>query len=145
MIFFASACIAIGTGAAKLGIGTLFSTMVTPILAPLPASIATLCVFLLGTLLNFFMTPLAFLAGFSTPITQIAVDLGLNPAGPLFMLNFACDAIFLPYEYVPYLIAYSFGVISMQDFLKLNVLKFILVTIGLLVLMLPYWMLVGLL
>ena len=145
MIFFAAACIAIGTGAARLGIGALFSSMVTPILSPLPASLATLSVFLLGTILNFFMTPLAFLAGFSTPITQIAVDLGINPAGPLFMLNFACDAIFLPYEYIPYLIAYSFGVMTMQDFLRLNIYKFVVVTLGLLVLMLPYWLLVGLL
>lgn len=144
MIFFAAACVAIGTGAAKLGIGSLFSSMVTPILAPLPGSMTTLCVFLLGVVLNFFMTPMAFLTGFSAPITQIAVDLGLNPAGPLFMLNFSSDAIFLPYEYVPYLIAYSFGVISMQDFLKLSVLKFVVVLIGLLVLMLPYWLLVGL-
>ena len=60
------------------------------------------------------------------------------------MLNFSSDAVFLPYEYVPYLIAYSFGVISMQDFLKLSVMKFFVVLIGLLVLMLPYWLLVGL-
>lgn len=91
------------------------------------------------------MTPLAFLAGFAAPVAQIAVDLGISPIGPLFMLNFAADAIFLPYEYIPYLIAFSFGVFTMKDFIKLNVFKFVVSLICLAVIIIPYWMLLGIL
>lgn len=145
MIYFCAACVSIGTGASVIGFGNLVSHYLTPVLADLPSFVSVLSVFGLGTILNFFMTPLAFLAGFAAPVAQIAVDLGISPIGPLFMLNFAADAIFLPYEYIPYLIAFSFGVFTMKDFIKLNVIKFVVSLICLAVIIIPYWMLLGIL
>lgn len=144
MVFFVVGCLGIGTVAAYLGVGKLFSTVLSPILSPLGPVVALAIVYLLGAVLNLFMTPLAFLAGFSGPITQIALDINLNPAAALYVLNFASDAIFLPYEYIPYLIAYSFGVIPMVDFIKYSLIKFVIYLVFIMVVILPFWKLIGL-
>ena len=56
---------------------------------------------------------------------------------------FACDQIILPYEYANYLLAYSFGVMSMKHFIQLTGTKMIVGTIFLILIMFPYWKLIG--
>lgn len=145
MIFFVVACLSIGTVAGALGIGQIVSGTLTPILKPLGTTAVICAMLLLGVTLNFLMTPLAFLSGFSGPVTQIAIDLGINPAGLLYTLNFASDLVFMPYEYVPYLIFYSFGVMPLKHFVSINAIKFVVFFIFLGVVMIPYWHLIGLL
>ena len=81
----------------------------------------------------------------TVPLCQIALDIGMNIRPVCYALVMCSEAIILPYEYVPYLIVYSFGMISMGDFVKLNVMRCVLYFIGFLALLLPYWMLIGIL
>ena len=71
--------------------------------------------------------------------------MGLSPIPFAYAVNACSEAILLPYEYVPYLIVYGFGMISMKDFIKVNILRSVLFFGGFLLILIPYWMLIGLL
>lgn len=143
MVFFIVACLSIGTVSTALGIGKIVSTMMIPILEPLNAVAVLSIIFLLGVVLNFLLTPLAIMAAFAAPIAQIAVDLGINAQGALYALFHSIDQLLLPYEFVPYLIFFSFGMIPMKEFMKIMGLKMVLFFVFLLVVLIPYWMLLG--
>ena len=68
--------------------------------------------------LNFLMTPMAIFALVTKPILELATGMGFSPLPFMYAINACSEAIILPYEYVPYLIVYSFGMISMKDSLK---------------------------
>lgn len=91
------------------------------------------------------MTPMAIFALLIEPILILATDMGYSVVPFAYAINACSEAILLPYEYVPYLIVYSFGMISMKDFIKVNILRSALFFGGFLLILVPYWMLIGLL
>ena len=145
MIFFMIACISIGAVSGYLGFGPLLSSVLMPILEPLGTNVVVVIIWLLGIVLNMLMTPMAVIGAFSAPVAQLAVDLGINPTGALYALLNSMDMVVMPYEAVPYLIAFSFGFISMQDFIKYSFFKIVLGTAFLVVIMLPFWHIIGVL
>ena len=144
-VFFIAGCMAIGTVAASLGIGGIIAQFATPFMVNASSVGFFSVVFAITFVLNFFMTPLAIWSLMTVPLCQIALDIGMNIRPVCYALVMCSEAIILPYEYVPYLIVYSFGMISMGDFVKLNVMRCVLYFIGFLALLLPYWMLIGIL
>ena len=144
-VFFIAGCMAIGTVAASLGIGGIIAQFATPFMVNASSFGFFSVVFAITFVLNFFMTPLAIWSLMTVPLCQIALDIGMNIRPVCYALVMCSEAIILPYEYVPYLIVYSFGMISMGDFVKLNVMRCVLYFIGFLALLLPYWMLIGIL
>ena len=71
---------------------------------------------------------------------------GLAVAVPFaYAVNACSEAIIFPYEYVPYLVVYAFGMISMKDFIKYNIMRSAIFFVGFLLVLVPYWMLIGLL
>lgn len=145
MVLFTMGCMAIGTTAGALGLGKVVATVLVPMLQGKSIT------FILGTVfagifgVNFLMTPLAIMSAFTLPLTQIAVDFGINPAALYFFIQYAVDQIVLPYEYVLYLIFFSFGLISMKDFAKAFATKSIVAAIFFFAVVMPYWKLIGLL
>ena len=101
-------------------------------------------VFAIVFALNFLMTPLAIFALITAPLLTLAVNLGFSPIPFAYAICGLSEAIILPYEYIPYLLIYSFGMIKMKDFIVLNALRSVLVFLGYIVLLIPYWMLIGL-
>ncbi len=144
MLMFIVACMSIGTVASALGIGKIVSDILAPLLGGFPGPLILFFIMFMGTVLNLLMTPLAILAGFSEPVTQIALSLGIDPRAMLYSLNYACDLIILPYEYVPYLIFFSFGLMYTSDFLKYMGLKIVLFCLFFFIAIVPYWYLIGL-
>lgn len=142
-LFMVAACLSIGSAASALGLSKLLSDVLTPILASFGNVGAVIFVWVLGVLANFLLTPMAILAAFSSSVAQIAVDLGLNPLGLFYPLLAAMDQIVFPYEYVGYLIVFSFGYIRMKDFISMMGFKMIIQFIFMLVVMVPYWYLMG--
>ncbi len=143
MAFFIAACMAIGTVGTSLGIGQLVSALAMPIIEGKSVSIVFFVIYLLCILLNFIMTPLAIAAAFSLPFAQIMINLGVNPDAFFLFETIALDQIFLPYEYVVYLIVFSFGAIRIQDFIKLMSIKAVVATIYIFFILLPFWRLIG--
>lgn len=145
MIFFIVACLSIGTVSGALGIGKLVADTAIPMLMPLGTTPVLLAILLLGTLLNFLLTPLAILAAFSNPIAHIAQGLDMSLYVPLYTLMYSTEMVVFPYEYVPQLIFFSFGMMKMGDFVKISCFKIMLCFLFLAVIMVPWWHFIGLL
>ena len=144
-VFFIASCMAIGTVASSLGIGNIIANYATPVLQNVSQFGFFGIIFAITFVLNFFMTPMAIWSLMTVPLCDIAVNIGMNIRPVSYSLVMCSEAILLPYEYVPYLVVYSFGMISMSDFLKLNIVRCIFYLIGFMCLLVPYWTLIGVL
>lgn len=145
VIFFVASCMAIGMVASSFGLGETIMTMFTTLLngSTSPWTILTL-LFSIVFGLNFLMTPAAIWSLLTEPMCMLATSIGLSPVPFVYAINLCSEAIILPYEYVPYLIIYSFGMMTPTDFLKTNILRSLIVLVGFLGIIIPYWMLIGL-
>ena len=63
----------------------------------------------------------------------------------VYALNAMGYQIILPYEHTTFLIMFSFGMMSMKDFAKFFSVNTVVCFIFLMVVMLPYWAMLGLL
>lgn len=144
MIFFVSSCLGIGTVGGYLGIGQILSDMLVPVLQPFGPVVCVFAILIFGIAINFILTPTAMLTALPGPLTQVALDLGMNPLPFMYCLLGSCDMIFLPYEYVPFLIFFSFGLMSIGDFIKLSAIKISLYFITTGLLLIPLWKLLNL-
>lgn len=141
---FMVACLGIGTVGMNLGVNNLISAIITPVLSNMGVFGILYCVLFFGIAANLCMTPGAMLSCFAAPITQIAVSLNINPIAPLFTMIYACDLVFLPYEVTVLLVMFSFGMMSMSDFVKFSTLKVGLFLIYFGAIQIPVWTLLGL-
>lgn len=143
MTFFVAACMAIGTVGSSLGIGQIVAQMMTPVLTGQSTTLIFFLTYIVFVGLNFVMTPVAIAAAFTGPFVGIFSAMGINPEAFVLFEVVALDQIFLPYEYVMYLVVFSFGVMHIKDFVKLLGVKFICATIYIFCLLIPYWKLIG--
>ncbi len=142
-LFFIAACMGIGSVASTLGIGTIVADIARPYMTSAGTAGFFGGVFLITFILNFFMTPIAIWALITAPLCDIALSINLAIKPCIYALVMCSEAIILPYEYVPYLIVYSFGMISMNDFIKISILRCILFMLGFAVVMIPFWTIIG--
>lgn len=143
-IFFISSCMAIGAGCTATGLTELIATFCTPILAALDTKVILFGILVFGVVLNFLMTPMAMVAAFSGPMVALCANAGMNPLAPVFTFIFSTDMVFLPYEYVTFLIFFSFGMMRTWQFIKYHALKNVLFFVFFVVAILPYWTLLSL-
>ena len=143
MVFFCVACLSIGITSGYLGIGKMVADFLIPVLQPLSSTVVAGAIYLLAVLLNLLLTPFAILAGFSEPIAQIAQSVGIDPLGALYAMYVGCDQVFLPHEYLTYMIFYAFGLMRMADFVKLATTKTIFATVFTIIVLIPWWKFMG--
>ncbi len=143
-IFFITACLSIGNVAGAMGIGKMIAAWALPLLEGRSFYVFYLFVWLLFFVMNFLMTPLAMLAAFTQPLTEIAISLNINPMTLYYVILNGADQILLPYEYALYLIFFSFGMVRVSDFAKLMSVKVVVNFALVFGLLIPYWNLIGL-
>ncbi len=144
MPFFTMSFMSIGVVATTLGLSEYVASACNTLLNGSNSPfLIFVVIFGLVFVLNFLMTPMAIFSLITVPICMLATQAGFNPETFLYMITASSEAIILPYEYVPYLIAYSFGLIGMKDFLYTNILRSVLFFVGFLALVIPYWYLIG--
>lgn len=144
-LIFAVMCVGIGVVSGVLGFGQLFTAVLLEILGDISAGGMLFFVAIVGILLNVLLTPMAVLGAFAAPFAQVAIDLDMNILPVFYVLAQSMDQIFMPYEYIPYLLFFSYGFIKMGDFIKLFTLKMVLHLVFLMVIMVPWWHIVGIL
>ena len=144
-VVFAAGCMGIGTVASSLGLGGVLVEVLKEMMhgGSSPFMLITI-VFWVVFALNFLMTPLAIFALITEPLFSLVTSLGFSPIPFAYAIAALSEAIILPYEYIPYLIIYAFGMIKMKDFIILNAFRSMMVFGGYLLLVVPYWMLIGL-
>lgn len=139
VLAFMASCMSIGTVGMHLGFGELINTTLRPLLADLgPGWILTIVLLLTATG-NLVMSASALFAALSAPITQIAVSLNLQPLALLMTITLGADIYFLPHEVTTLVVIFSFGLISMKDFIRLATLKSLVTFVSYIVLQIPYW------
>lgn len=143
--FFVMSCMSIGVVATSLGLGTALAQLLMTVLGG-STNIFLVLALVFGIVfgLNFLMTPMAIAALLVVPLVTIGAEMGYQALPFLYAVNACSEAILLPYEYLPYLIVYSFGMMTMKDFIKFNLLRSVVFFIGFLVVLVPYWMIIGL-
>lgn len=143
IVFFVAACMSIGDVGASVGFGQLIANSILPFMHGISDTGFYLVVLLIGGLGNFVLTPLAILATFTGPVTQLAAELGINHLSTWYTLSVSTNLLALPYEYVAYLFTYSFGLMTMKDFVKVYSIKSILLILFTLFIAVPWWKFVG--
>lgn len=145
-LIFAAGCMGIGTVAATLGLGEALVDLLSNLThGGNNPFIMIVVIFVIVFGLNFLMTPLAIWALITVPVLSLVTSMGYSPIPFAYSLNSLSEAIILPYEYIPYLIIFGFSMIKMKDFIILNSFRSIMILAGYLIIMIPYWMLIGLL
>jgi len=145
LVFFVTACMSIGVVANVLGFGKILAGTVMPIMQNSGEAVSLGLVWFLSVASNFLMTPLAIWAAFSAPLAELAISLGIDPRAFFYTIFQGTDQIILPYEYILVLIFFSFGLITVKDFAKFFSVKMVLNIIFIVVIMIPWWNLIGLL
>lgn len=145
MAFLVMGCMSIGAAGAYIGLGELLSSYVIPLVGNAGALGILGFTWIFSFIFNFLLTPFAIYAAFSQPLGQIAFDMGVNPAALMITMINAGDTILLPYEHNSALMAFAFGMMSMKDFIKINLVKCIVQVIGMFCLLIPFWHLIGIL
>lgn len=145
MVLFVGSCLCIGSVSAALGVGNLISQTISPLLAGVSATGVIAIVWVLGFVVNFVLTPLAACGALSGPLTQIALDVGINPLVVIYTLIGSMDQLLLPYEYVSYAIFFAFGLMCTRHFVKFMAIKSCCHLVFLMLILVPWWKFVGLL
>lgn len=144
-IVFIASCMGIGTVGGAVGIGPAISTYVTPLLAGCPKPVFLFLCIIFGIVMNVLMTPSAMQGMFPGPLAALGTGLGIAyPALPFMAMFFANDMVFFPYENAYLLVMFGFGVMSMKEFIKYNIIKMGITLVLFWVLVLPWWYLLGL-
>lgn len=144
-IIFIASCMSIGYVGAVVGIGPAISKSITPMLEGCPIPVFLFLCIIFGIIMNVLMTPSAMQGMFPGPLAALGTGLGIGyPLLPFMAMFFANDMVFFPYENAYLLVMFGFGVMSMKDFMKYNLIKMVLTLVLFWVLVLPYWYLMGL-
>ena len=93
--------------------------------------------------MNFLLTPLSATSTLSAPITELGVQMGIDPRLLYFSFQYGLDNLLFPYEYALYLYFYSSGYIRFKDMLVVMALRMILAGIFVAVIAMPYWRMLG--
>ncbi|MGN0294009.1 MAG: SLC13 family permease [Lachnospiraceae bacterium] len=142
---FAAASITIGNVASSLGFGNVIAQLAVPLVSGMntPVFLGFTAVF--AGLANFLMTPISLVTTFSVPFAQIGQNMGINPQAIYMALLMGSEILFLPYEGAMYYIIHAMGMTKMKDWIKVMVAKVLIEMACFMLLLIPYWYLVGVL
>lgn len=144
-VVFVASCMGIGGVGAAVGIGPAISTYVSPLLSGCPKPVFLFLCIVFGIIMNVLMTPMAMQGMFPGPLAALGMGMGVqSPLVPFMAMYFANDMVFFPYENAFLLVLFGFGVMSMKEFMKYNVIKMGITLALFWVLVLPWWYLMGL-
>ena len=142
VVFLITGFIAIGDAATSLGLGDIFVEKALPYL---PHSIYGLSAvsFFIAFFGNILMTPLAIGSAFTVPMVNIAITLGINPTGLIMIFWNSCVASLFPYEVNADILLFSYGLVSMKNYIKIGVIRSALTLVALFVIYIPWFKIIG--
>lgn len=142
VVFLITGFIAIGDAATNLGLGDIFVEKALPYL---PHSIYGLSAvsFFIAFFGNMLMTPLAIGSAFTVPMVNIAITLGINPTGLIMIFWNSCVATLFPYEVNADILLFSYGLVSMKNYIKIGVIRSALTLVALFVIYIPWFKIIG--
>ena len=145
VFIFMGATMGIGAVFSSVGTGSFLAGMVEPLLTGVGETARMFFVWLIATLANFFLTPLASINTLLPSIVEITESMGMatTPVFYMFMQGVTNTCV-LPYEVAMPMMMYSYGMVNMKQFVKTMGLITILNGVYMVAVMVPYWHLIGL-
>ncbi|MDO5538381.1 MAG: anion permease [Desulfovibrionaceae bacterium] len=138
-LFFIMGCMSIGAAGGFLKVTQWLANQVMPLFTDAGASMASVCAYGVGVLLNFLLTPLAATSTLSVPIAELASSIGLDPRLLYFSFQYGLDNLIFPYEYALYLFFYSSGYINFKDMALVMFLRIIMSGLFIACIAVPWW------
>ncbi|WP_343250257.1 SLC13 family permease [Diplocloster hominis] len=143
IIIFTASCMAIGSVSNAVGFSSMIGDMTLPLLGGANNFGMILVAYAFGVIFNMFMTPMAATAALVPSIIEIAGKLGLSAVGASYGFVWGVQQLFFPYEWVLFLILFSYGMFDNKTTLKWGSIRFVLATVFLCIIIIPFWMLTG--
>ncbi len=143
ILLFVAGCMSIGTVATACGAGKWIAGILFPYLAGSDLY-TTVAAWFFGVAVNFCLTPMAALASFTAPITEVCIAAGINPLPVIYAFLQGLDQYLLPYEFAGLLFVYSYGYMSMKNMLKVIGPRLVLSGIMIAFVAYPFWKFIGL-
>ncbi|MCI8537938.1 MAG: hypothetical protein HFF18_04650 [Oscillospiraceae bacterium] len=136
-------CMCIGAAAGAAGAGAWIAQALMPILNGMNNYLFIFFSYVFGVVMNFLMTPMAAMSALSQPLAGIAASLGVSSRVTMLSFCAGLEQWFLPYEVGSLVTMFSLGFVTMKDFIKFGLAKIAVVTVCMLAVVIPYWMLLG--
>ena len=143
MVIFVVATMSIGVVSNVVGAGTYLAELFYPLVAQTSSVVFIGAIWIVAFVVNFLLTPLAGISTLVGPLAHIGELVGINPYVVIFAFMQGMDQVLLPYENVMMLLFMGFGMLSMQDFVKYFGIRAILNFLFVLIILVPYWHLLG--
>jgi di/tricarboxylate transporter len=142
LIIFVASCMAIGAVSNHIGAGIFVADLMQPYLSGSQMHLMSAS-WLMAVLLNFVMTPLAAVASLSGPLAGIVEQTQTAIVPVFYAWNQGLEQIILPYEYALILLAFGYGYISINPFIKFFAVRMVANFVFLWVVCTPFWLLIG--
>jgi di/tricarboxylate transporter len=142
-LFFIMGCMCIGSAGASLKVTQWLAGLVLPLFSNAGAMTASLYSYFAGVVMNFLLTPLAATSTLSAPITELGLQMGLDPRLLYFSFQYGLDNLIFPYEYALYLYFFSSGYINFKDMALVMGIRIFLSALFIVLAATPYWRLLG--
>lgn len=99
--------------------------------------------YVLGVVVNFLMTPMAAVGALGAPLSQLAINLGLDPYTLVYSMLYGLDQLLFPYEIGYMLYTFMSGDVTLKHIIGALGIRMAAFAIFVPLLLIPYWKLVG--
>ena len=144
VFIFMGATMGTGSVFAAVGASDFIASMMAPMISNMGKIGATFLIWLIGVVANFFLTPLAAMSSLIAPLVSIGETVGLDPIPIIYAFRNGVSQCLLPYEIAPTLLLFSYGMVSLKQFVKVMGTVLVLNGVFIMLVMVPYWTLIGL-
>jgi di/tricarboxylate transporter len=141
-LIFIATCMTIGFVSGSIGFGKFVADIVYPLIEGTTGRIIG-GLWSLGFVANFALTPTACYSVFTEPVISMAQAAGLNPVPVIYAFVQGVEQVLLPYEYVPVLLIYGYGMISFGSFVKYNLIRAAISIACIFAIFIPWWIFIG--
>lgn len=141
-LFFVMGCMCIGSAGGFLKVTDWLASLVMPLFTGMGTTTAGLCSYIVGVAVNFLLTPLAATTTLTSPMTQLGLQLQMDPRILYYSFQYGLDNILFPYEYALYLYFFSSGFINFKDMIKVMAVRMVLTALFIVAIAIPYWRMV---
>lgn len=142
-IAFLASCMSIGVVGVHLGINNFVTATLGTMLGNMGAWGLSVFTLIFGTAANIVLTPAAIFSTLMVPLGQAALSGGINPEAIAITLMNASDVYFLPHEVSCMIVLFSFGMMSMRQFIVYSTVKSLIMIAFFMTVSVTYWIFNG--
>ena len=138
-LFFIMGCMTIGSAGGSLKVTSWLAGITLPYLQDMTVSLAGIASYVLGVAVNFLLTPLAATTTMTSPLTELGVQMQLDPRILFYSFQYGLDNYIFPYEYAVLLYFFSSGYMLFKDMAKVLAVRMVLTGFFLFFFAIPFW------